>query len=123
MSRLPDLPDLVVPSRFRGPPSSGNGGWTSGAISAYAGDDCPEDHARPWPAVAVSLLAPPPLEVPLPVTADGSGVCGACGGRPGLPARRSHDDVRDVAPVPVEEARAAGASYAGLSSHPFPTCF
>jgi len=124
MSRLPDLPDLVVPSRFRGPPSSGNGGWTSGAISAYAGDDCPEDHAQPWPTVSVSLLAPPPLEVPMPVTrADDDGVVAWHDGRPVLAAGCRHEEVRDVEPVPVEEARAASASYSGLTSHPFPTCF
>jgi len=129
MSRLPDLPDLVVPARFRGPPSSGNGGWTSGAIAAYAGDvDAPtgsghRDHARPWPTVAVSLLAPPPLEVPMSVTANERGVVASYDGRPVLSARCSHDAVRDVEPVPAEEARAAGASYSGLTSHPFPTCF
>jgi len=123
MSHLPDLPDLVVPSRFCGPPSSGNGGWSSGAISAYAGADCPEDRARPWPTVSVSLLAPPPLEVPLPVTTADGGVVAWHDGRPVLAAECSHDEIRDVAPVGVDEARAASASYAGLVSHPFPTCF
>jgi len=124
MSPLPALPDLVVPSRFRGPPSSGNGGWSSGAISAHAGEECPEDHARPWPTVSVSLLAPPPLEVSMTVApaADG-GVVASYDGKPVLAARCSHVEVRDVEPVPVEEARGASASYAGLTSHPFPTCF
>lgn len=132
MSHLPDLPDLVVPSRFRGPPSSGNGGWTSGAISAYAGNDGPDpstgsghrDHAQPWPTVSVSLLAPPPLEVPMPVApAEDGGVVASYDGRPVLAARCSHDQIRDVPPVPADEARAATASYAGLAGHPFPTCF
>src|SRR5919198_4200486 len=124
MSHPPDLPDLVVPFRFRGPPSSGNGGYSAGTVSAYAGDECPEDHSRPWPTVSVSLLAPPPLDVPMQVTAaDGGGVVASYDGVPVLSARCSHDAVRDVGPAPPDEARAAMASYAGLTSHPFPTCF
>ncbi len=42
------MPDLIVPSRFCGPPSSGNGGWSAGALSAYAGEECP-DRAHPAP--------------------------------------------------------------------------
>jgi len=30
---------LTVPARFRGPPSSGNGGWTSGALAEASGFD------------------------------------------------------------------------------------
>jgi len=124
MSDLPDLPDLVVPSRFRGPPSSGNGGWSAGAISAYAGDACPEDHARPWPAVTVSLLAPPPLEVPMAVApGEQGGVVATYDGTPVLAARCLGNEVADIDPVSSDEARAAEASYAGLVSHPFPTCF
>jgi hypothetical protein len=121
----PVLPtELVVPARFCGPPSSGNGGWSAGAVSAYAGEDCPDDHALPWPAVTVSLLAPPPLDVAMTVRpADEGGVVAAYDGRPVLAARCSHDPVPDVEPVSPEEARAASASYAGLRSHPFPTCF
>jgi len=56
---------LRVPARFRGPPSSGNGGWTSGALAEASGFD----------PVTVRLLAPPPLDTPLDlVPVDGSGV-------------------------------------------------
>jgi hypothetical protein len=54
--------------------------------------------------------------------ADG-GVVASYAGTPVLTARCSHDGVADVEPVPPGEARAAEASYAGLSSHPFPSCF
>jgi hypothetical protein len=130
MNELPP-PDLVVPSRFRGPASSGNGGWSAGAIAAYAGSACPHDHARPWPTVAVSLSAPPPLDVPMTLTplaqdgADdgGGGVIASYDGRPVLSATCVEDEVGDVPPVPADEARAAEATYSGLTSHPFPTCF
>ncbi|WP_244931460.1 hypothetical protein [Nocardioides sp. W7] len=43
--------------------------------------------------------------------------------RPVLQARPADDDLTPVAPVDAATARAAEASYAGLASHPFPTCF
>src|SRR5262245_49353241 len=118
------MTDLIIPSRFCGPPSSGNGGYSAGAVSAYAGDECPEDHARPWPTVTVSLLAPPPLEVSMTLTPDDDGgVVATHDGAPVLAARCTHDEVADVEPVAPEEALAAMARYSGLTSHPFPTCF
>jgi hypothetical protein len=117
------MPDLLVPRRFCGPPSSGNGGWTAGALAALVGAALPEDHAEPWPAVSVSLRRPPPLDTPMPVvTHDGVTEATLDGG---VVARAELTDAEPtlVEPVPVEVARAAEASYAGLSSHPFPTCF
>ena len=54
--------ELLVPRRYCGPPSSGNGGWTSGALAALVGED------EPWPAITVALRRPPPLDVAMPVT-------------------------------------------------------
>jgi hypothetical protein len=78
------MTDLIIPSRFCGPPSSGNVGYSSGAVSAYAGVGSSDpstgsgrrDHARPWPPVEVSLRRPPPLDTPLRVTPDDDGVDG-----------------------------------------------
>jgi hypothetical protein len=118
------LTDLIIPSRFRGPPSSGNGGYSAGALSAYAGQECPVDHARPWPTVSVSLLAPPPLDVPMVIAPGDDGVVVASyDGKPVLAAQCTHDQVTDVEPVAPEDARAAMSSYSGLDHHPFPTCF
>jgi hypothetical protein len=118
------MTDLIVPARFCGPPSSGNGGWSAGAIAVRAGEECPDDHARPWPTVTVSLLAPPPLDTPMSLEPDDDGgVRASYDGRRVLRARCSHDDLADVEPVDPAEARAASASFHGLVSHPFPTCF
>ena len=125
-SPMPDLSDVLVPARFCGPPSSGNGGWSAGAIAAPAGDGVPDDHALPWPAVTVSLLAPPPLDVPMSVSTGRRTAASSrrTTARPVLsaalqPRRRSPTSSRSR----PDEARAAMASYAGLTSHPFPTCF
>ena len=47
---------FTIPSRFCGPPNSGNGGYVCGVVSTFAD--------RP---VRVRLRKPPPLETPLAV--------------------------------------------------------
>ncbi len=56
------MPELVIPTRFRGPSGSGNGGYVCGRIAAYA--DGP---------VAVTLRRPPPLAAPMTVEQDDDG--------------------------------------------------
>ncbi|GAA4700085.1 hypothetical protein [Nocardioides conyzicola] len=107
------MPDLLVTRRFCGPPSSGNGGYTAGALASQV------DAA----VVSVSLLAPPPLDTPMSVAVvDGSTVASA-DGAPVARAEVGTIDQPTVAAVPVEEARAAERAFVGLGSHPFPTCF
>lgn len=108
---------LTVPARFCGPPASGNGGWVAGALSARVPD---ADLTTP---VTVTLRRPPPLDTALDVaTADGT-------------TSLIHDGalvasavVADAPPSPAEGvaadvARAAEASYPGLTHHGFDTCF
>jgi hypothetical protein len=115
--------ELIVPSRFRGPRSSGNGGWTAGALAALVDHDVPADHAARWPTIAVSLRQPPPLDTPMPITdEDGATVASLDGA---VVARAEVLDQPPVAvdPVPADAARAAMASFPGLRQHPFPSCF
>jgi hypothetical protein len=114
----PPVETLVVDGRFRGPARSGNGGYTAGALAAVAADLT--DGA--WPATAVRLRRPPPLDVPMDVVRDGDAIVAAYDGQVVAQASAGADPVA-VAPVPVEAARAAEATYPGLASHPFPTCF
>lgn len=105
-----------MPARFCGPPSSGNGGWTAGALAALTGLD-------PASGITVSLMAPPPLDTAMPVeTADGV-TTAELEGSPVARAAAATESPAAIEPVPADEARAAEASYAGLRSHPFPTCF
>ena len=112
--------ELIVPRRFCGPPSSGNGGWTSGALAALVD---PDPRARSWPTVRVALRQPPPLDTPMSVGEEDDATVATFGGA--VVARASVVDVEPVVVEPVSpaEARAAMASYPGLVSHPFPTCF
>ncbi len=113
---MPDpLAPLTIDRRYRGPSSSGNGGWTAGALAA---------RLAPGP-VRVMLRTPPPLEVPLEVTGDGDGVRATHGEV--LVAQAAPADPAG-APTPVEAvdaavARDAETRYAGLAAHPFPSCF
>ena len=55
------MKSIVIAARFRGPPSSANGGYFAGSLAALASQ-----------TVTVRLLKPPPLDVPMAVEeADG----------------------------------------------------
>ncbi|WP_246142609.1 hypothetical protein [Nocardioides rubriscoriae] len=111
-------PPLTIRARFCGPPSSGNGGWTAGALAAYL---------APGP-VRVRLRVPPPLDVPLTVEVGEDERLGETAwvvrGDVLVAEAAPADAVVPTVPgVDAATARAAEASYAGLTSHPFPTCF
>ena len=109
---------LLVPARFNGPASSGNGGWTSGALAERAtllGLDEP---------VRVQLRRPPPLDRPLDVIRTGEVVELRDGDA--VVAVAEHDaGTRWTPPGAVDPAtaRAAESSFPGHRSHPFPRCF
>ncbi|MFN8196536.1 MAG: hypothetical protein U0R80_19885 [Nocardioidaceae bacterium] len=115
---------LRVPARFRGPASSGNGGWTAGALAGLVSGTGEYGAALADAApVEVTLRRPPPLDTDLEILArDGTLVAGDDQG-PVAEARAVDRSLLAVAPVPAHEAAAAEASYAGLRGHPFPTCF
>ncbi len=117
------MTELIVPRRFCGPPSSGNGGWTAGAVAALVQPDSPDNRADAWPAIEVSLRQPPPLDTPLTVsTLDGRTVA-AVDGTTVAEAHTVEATLQTVDPVEPDDARAAEASYPGLRFSPFPTCF
>lgn len=115
-------PSLVVPETFCGPPTSGNGGWCAGALSALAGTGSALGRT-----VEVTLRLPPPLAVPLEVEQDdGTWRAADAQGRTVLSARVLAPGEVALDPseeVPLEAARTAEGRYAGHRSHPFPTCF
>jgi len=113
------MSELLVPRRFCGPTSSGNGGWTAGALAALLDHDGPDDHAAAWPTVRVTLRRPPPLDVPMPVS---GGVATSEQGEVAA-AEVVADELTAVEPVSWGAATDAAATYPGLTSHPFPTCF
>ena len=118
---------FLVPARYCGPPTSGNGGWVGGHAAALVPTN-PEH-----PAVTVRLSAPPPLETPMRVERDGS-VVRVWQERPSgdtddgdllvVTAAPAPAPDRSGVPAPVAVALAREASSrAPLEGHAFPTCF
>jgi hypothetical protein len=103
---------LIIGHRFRGPPRSGNGGYTCGLLAGPLTG-----------AVAARLRAPPPLEVPLRL-AIGEGTTQLLDGEQLVgEARRAPLElaVPDAPGLPA--AAESSHRYAGLRHHPFPGCF
>ncbi len=115
--------ELIVPRRFCGPPDSGNGGWTAGALAALDDADSPDDRCDSWPAIEVSLRQPPPLDSPLRVGSEAGVTTASFGGATIATAQRVERDLIEVDPVAHDVAAAAESAYPGLDFHPFPTCF
>ena len=107
--------ELVVGGRFRGPARSGNGGYTCGALATLA----PEE----WPAATVRLSQPPPVDTLMTVERSEDLLVASYDGTEVARATPADHDLVPVEPVDAATARAAEASYPGLRSHPFPTCF
>jgi hypothetical protein len=114
---MPDsTTQLIVRRRFCGPPTSGNGGYTAGAL------------ARGLPsadAVEVTLRRPPPLDRTLDVVRTDARVELRDGEDLVAEAAAVMLDVDAPAAVGWDDAVAASASsmFRDRSSHPFPTCF
>ncbi|MQW74579.1 hypothetical protein GHK92_01710 [Nocardioides sp. dk4132] len=112
---------MVVPGRFCGPPDSGNGGWTAGAVAQLVRPHV--NGARSWRAVEVTLTAPPPLDVALSGTEEDGVVVVRHDDTVVARGRTVTDDLVAVPPVSPARAREASAAYPGHVVHPFPGCF
>ena len=114
---MTSLPPLIVPHRFNGPPRSGNGGWTAGALAATL----PAQGLGT--AVTVTLRQPPPLDVPMTVEPTAGGAILSHVGRPVAEAVYADNRPSAVAPVAARFAADAEPRFAGHRNHPFPSCF
>lgn len=103
---------ILIARRFRGPESSGNGGYTCGLVAGFVDGDA-----------EVTLRRPPPLDRALQVTRDGERVLVHDG--PDLVAEgvATHLELEIPPPPTTAEAEAAAARFAGFTTHVFPTCF
>jgi len=106
---------LSIPSRFCGPPGSGNGGYVCGRIAAYLDGQ-----------VTVTLRRPPPLATSLAVERGGDGSVCIQHGRTLIAEAASLPGIRALGipgPVSMGEARAAAGRARYYSDPVFPACF
>ncbi|WP_404384912.1 hypothetical protein LL946_03750 [Knoellia locipacati] len=108
---------VVIPGRYNGPPTSGNGGWVSGLVASHT------PVTADAPAVSVRLRLPPPLDRELTldvgettVLHDGDDVVASAAAAP-------TPDGPLPEMVSVEQARAAEDHALSAAEHPFPTCY
>ena len=109
------MPELVIPTRFRGPAGSGNGGYVCGRIAAYA--DGP---------VAVTLRRPPPLAAPMTVEQGGDGSLRVRHGSTLVAEATPSPDLLAAEvpdPVSLTEARASQGRARYFQDPVFPECF
>ena len=104
---------LTIARRYRGPLTSGNGGYAAGLLARTVG----------VPAVEVTLRLPPPLETPLEVRHDGDRTLLLHG--EALVAEAHPADPGVLPPVAPswDEARAAGRRAGGWGAPEFDECF
>jgi hypothetical protein len=104
--------DVVIASRFNGPPGSGHGGYSAGVVAAPLG-----------PSATVRLAAPPPLDTGMTLEDTEYGVRLMAGDMLVAEARPGRPEIDTPPPVGVSAAGRASEDYPGFSDHPFPTCF
>ncbi|MEX1993058.1 MAG: hypothetical protein WD929_00235 [Steroidobacteraceae bacterium] len=105
---------LVIASRFRGPPQSGNGGYTCGMLAAAAKTP-----------VEVRLMKPPPLEQPLEIREDAESarLLLLDGEEPVAAATPKTFELVVPEPPSYAESLAAVRGYEGFRHHTYPGCF
>ena len=102
-----------IERRFRGPPTSGNGGYVAGLVAAaLGGSNC-----------TVTLKAPPPIDEDLTLETDGEAASLFSDDAVVVSAAKEPVEI-DVPPPPsLADARDAEPRFAGHSHHIFPGCF
>lgn len=105
---------LEIARRFRGPPQSGNGGYTAGMLASAA--------AQP---VEIRLMKPPPLEKPLEIREDpdGSRLLLMDGDETVATATPRTFELIAPRPPSYPEALAAVKNFQGFHEHAYPGCF
>lgn len=110
---MTDPHTVRIDPRFRGPPRSGNGGYSCGVVGM-----------RLPGIAAVRLLAPPPLDVDLQLREQADGTLGLWQGDAAIAQARSGTLDLEVPAAPtLAEAQEATTRFAGFAAHPFPGCF
>ncbi|MGQ0384625.1 MAG: hypothetical protein ACT4UP_08110 [Gammaproteobacteria bacterium] len=112
--KMPGSRYLVIGRRFRGPPQSGNGGYTCGMLAAAASGP-----------VEIRLMKPPPLDQPLQIREDQENgqLLLVDGEEPVASAVPKAFSLEVPKPPSYAEALAAVKNFPGFRAHAYPSCF
>jgi hypothetical protein len=103
---------LTIARRFRGPPDSGNGGYSCGLVGSLLGG-----------SAEVTLRSPPPLDSPLDVERSESGVRVTASGQLVAEARPGLVSIAAPPAPSFEQASEASERFPWRENHIYPTCF
>lgn len=104
--------EITIAARFCGPPTSGNGGYSSGRLAAFVEG-----------AAEITLRAPPPLDISLKVSKE-NGAAKLWHGEQLIAEAKPADFTLDVpAPPSWADAQLAAKGYAGHRRHDYGSCF
>jgi hypothetical protein len=107
------LGSILIDRRFRGPPNSGNGGYSCGRLAAFI-DGTAE----------VTLRRPPPLETAMDVVAQADGTVALYDREHLIASAMPAEVAADVSVLPTfEEAAAASARTFPPAAHRLPMCY
>lgn len=105
--------EVVISSRYQGPPDSANGGYACGVIGCSV-------HG----VARVRLNVPPPLDTPMTIRQkDRSAAELLLGSTTVGRAVRTDDEWQVPGPVEYDHAVGASRTYPWYEGHPFPSCF
>lgn len=104
---------IVIDRRFRGPPHSGNGGYSCGRLAAFVDG-----------AAEVTLRKPPPLDTEMQVVAEDDGAVALYDGENLVATARQAEVTVEARATPCfEEAQAASARTFPPATHKLPMCY
>ena len=104
--------ELVIQSRFNGPPDSGNGGYVCGALANFVGS-----------SAEITLRQPPPLNKSMQVVRQNGNVQLLDGETLVASGKPTEFSLDVPSPPTMDVAETAVSVYTGFNSHIFPTCF
>jgi acyl-coenzyme A thioesterase PaaI-like protein len=107
------MASVRIERRFRGPPTTANGGYVAGLVAAaLGGSNC-----------TVTLKSPPPLDRDLTLETRDSIATLAADDQVVVTAALEPVEIEVPPPPSLEAARESEPRFTGLSHHVFPGCF
>lgn len=107
------MTSVRIERRFRGPPTTGNGGYVAGLVAAsLGGTNC-----------TVTLKSPPPIDRDLTLKTEDAIATLSENDQVVVIAAREPVDIEVPRPPSLEVARDSEPRFTGLSHHIFPGCF